>query len=313
MILMTGGNGFIGRSLAAVLEARGLPFRAVSRNPSPGCISIGDMTRNPDWTDALRGVDIVIHLAGRAHVLREEASPEAAFKAVNVEATLSLARQAAASGVRRFIFVSSIKASGGQTRTRNAFFADDVPRPSDAYGRSKLEAERQLFELGRETGMEITVIRPPLVYGPGVPANFALLLKWAGSGFPSVFGAINNSRSLVYVGNLCDLLVRVGEHSQAPGEVFLVSDGVDLSTADLFSKLAKLQNKTPVNLPVPGAVLSGFLKLAGKAGHAERLLANLEVDIGKTCRLLEWTPPFTCDEGMRLTVESFSRIPEARN
>ncbi|MGI2035971.1 NAD-dependent epimerase/dehydratase family protein [Rhizobium panacihumi] len=313
MILITGGNGFIGRSLAAFLEKHGTAFRAVSRNPAPGCVAVGDMAKEMDWSVPLRGIDVVIHLAGRAHVLKQGTDPAQAFRSVNVDATLSLARQAAASDVRRFIFVSSIKASGGQSGTRQPFFADDPPRPVDEYGRSKLEAERQLFQLGRETGMEITVIRPPLVYGPDVPANFALMLKWAGSGVPSVFGAVNNRRSLVYVENLCDLLARAADHPQAAGQVFLVSDGVDLSTADLFSRLAKLQGKKPVNLPLPVALLSAALQLAGKSAYRERLLANLQVDIGKTCRLLQWMPPISPEEGMRVTVESFKGRKDARN
>lgn len=313
MILVTGGNGFIGRSLIAYLEKHRVPFRAVSRNPSPGCIAVGDMTRQPDWSEPLRDVDVVIHLAGRAHVLKEESDPAEAFRSVNVDATLALAQQAAKASVRRFVFVSSIKASGGQTGRRQPFLADDMPRPVDEYGRSKLEAERRLFQLGRETGMEITVVRPPLVYGPDVPANFALMLKWAGSGLPSVFGAVNNSRSLVYVENLCDLLMRVADHPQAAGQVFLVSDGVDFSTAELFSKLARLQGKKPVNLPVPLSVLSLILQLAGKSAYRERLLANLQVDIGKTCRLLRWMPPISAEEGMRATVESFAKQQGVRN
>lgn len=313
MILITGGNGFIGRSLIAFMEKRGMPFRAVSRSPAPGCMAVGDMTKDPDWSVPLRDVDSVIHLAGRAHVLKEETDPARAFRSVNVDATLALARQAAAAGVRRFVFVSSIKAIGGHSATRRPFLADDPPRPVDEYGRSKLEAERQLFQLGRETGMEITVVRPPLVYGPGVPANFALILKWAGSGLPSPFGAVKNSRSLVYVENLCDLLARISDHPEAAGQVFLVSDGVDFSTAELFSKLAKLQGKKPINLPIPIKLITGLLQLMRKSGYQDRLLANLQVDIGKTCRLLQWMPPISPDEGMRVTVESFASRPKARN
>jgi UDP-glucose 4-epimerase len=310
---MTGGNGFIGRSLRAFLEGRGMPFRALSRNPNPGCIAVGDITHTHDWSALLNGVDVVIHLAGRAHVLKEEADPVLAFKAINVDATLKLAREAAGAGVRRFVFVSSIKACGGQSHPGKPFMADDVARPVDDYGRSKFEAEQRLFQLGQETGMEITVVRPPLVYGPDVPANFALMLKWAGSGLPSPFGAINNKRSLVYVGNLCDLLVRLTDDPHAVGQIFLVSDGVDFSTEELFSRLARLQGKKPVNLPVPNAVLAGILQLIGKSAYQERLLANLQVDIGKTCRLLQWMPPISPEEGLRVTVESFKSRTEARN
>jgi len=310
---MTGGNGFIGRFLIAFLQKRGVPFRAVSRNPAAGCMAVGDMTDNPDWSAALRGIETVIHLAGRAHVLKDETDSAQAFRSVNVDATLALARQAAAAGIRRFVFVSSIKASGDHSPDRQPFLADDVPRPVDEYGRSKLEAERQLFQLGRETGMEIAVVRPPLVYGPGVPANFALMLKWAGSGLPTPFGAVNNSRSLVYVENLCDLLLRITDHPDAAGQVFLVSDGVDFSTAQLFAKLARLQGKKPINLPVPAALLTGLLQLMGKSGYRDRLLTNLQVDIDKTCRLLKWMPPISPEEGMRVTVESFASRSKARN
>ena len=313
MILLTGGNGFIGRALVACLEKRGLAFRATSRNASSGCVAIGDIQSVTDWSMPLRDIDVVIHLAGRAHVLKDEPDSAAAFMSINVDATMSLARQAATLGVKRFVFVSSVKAGGAYSHTRQPLMADDRAMPADDYGRSKLEAERQLFALGRETGMEVVVIRPPLVYGPGVPANFALLLKWAGSGLPSLFGSVRNSRSLVYVDNLCDVLVRVIDHPHAANQIFLVSDGADLSTAELFSRLARLQGKKPLNLPVPLPLLNGALQLIGKSQYRERLLTNLQVDIGKTCRLLHWMPPVSPEAGMRATVEYFKgRVHERR-
>lgn len=310
MILVTGATGFVGRHLCHLLAQRGMAYRPVSRGVCDGHFAIGSISPHTDWSEALPQVTSIIHLAARVHVMQEtEGDPLSAFRAVNVEATLSLARQAAASGVKRFVFVSSVKVNGERTAPGYPFRADDPPAPEDAYGISKAEAEEALMALSAQTGMEVVVVRPPLVYGPGVGANFAALMRWAASGLPSPLGVSHNSRSLVYVGNLCDLLFDVTSHEKAAGEVFLVSDGYDPSTRELFHHLSGLQGRRGIQLPVPPALLRFAARVLGKSSYAERLLGNLEVDIGKTCDLLGWHPPVAFPEGLRRTVEGARSKP----
>src|SRR5690606_3524075 len=225
--------------------------------------SIGAAT---DWSEARDGVETVVHLAARVHVLREGAAdPLAEFRAVNVEATANLARQAARAGVKRFIFISTIKVNGAGTPDEQPFTAEDSPCPVDDYGRSKAEAEAALMGIGGETGMEIVVIRPPLVYGPDVGANFAALIGWAKSGVPSIFARIENRRSFVYVGNLCDLIIRTVDHPAAAGRTFLVSDGTDLSTDRLLRELMILQGRRPRSIAIPASVLVFLARIAGRS------------------------------------------------
>ena len=304
MILVTGSTGFVGRHLVRMLQDRGLPCRPVSRDQRPDHVAIGAISQQTDWSAALSGVDCVIHLAARVHVMHESATdPMSAFRQMNVEATLNLARQAAGAGVRRFVFVSSVKVNGEMTEPGQAFGPDDAPDPQDAYGLSKTEAEAALRVLGRETGLEIVVIRPPLVYGPGVGANFRLLMRWAGSGLPSPFGACDNRRSLVFVDNLADLLIVAARHPQAAGQTFLASDGEDLSTQALFSRLARLQGRKGYGLPIPPVLMHRIAALVGRQSHSQRLLSNLQVDIAKNNALLGWTPPISVDVGLRRTVD----------
>lgn len=303
VILVTGATGFVGRHLCEDLRLRGLAFRPVSRKSRPDHLTIPDISAATDWSAALSGIDCVIHLAARVHVMRErEADPLAAFRAMNVEATLNLARQAAEAGVRRFVYVSSIKVNGETTAEGKPFRADDAPAPQDPYGRSKAEAESALLDLGRQTGLQIVIIRPPLVYGPGVGANFRLLMRWAASGIPSPFGCCRNSRSLVYVGNLTDLLMTAAGHPAAISEVFLVSDGEDLSTKELFHTMADLQNKRAISLPLPVGAMEGLASLAGKASLSDRLLKNLQVDIAKTEAVLSWKPRYSIKQGLQKTI-----------
>jgi UDP-glucose 4-epimerase len=308
VILVTGATGFVGRHLCEDLAQRGMPFRPVSRKSLPDHLTIPDINAATDWTAALKGVDCVIHLAARVHVMRErEADPLAAFRAMNVEATLNLARQAAKAGVRRLVYVSSIKVNGETTAEGRPFQADDAPAPQDPYGRSKAEAEQSLLELGEQTGLEIVIIRPPLVYGPGVGANFRLLMRWAASGIPSPFGCCRNSRSLVYVGNLTDLLIAAADHPAAAGQVFLASDGEDLSTKDLFQMMADLQGKRALSLPLPIKAMQAAASLVGKASLSDRLLKNLEVDIAKTEAVLAWKPHYSVKQGLQRTIFSGAR------
>jgi len=306
VILVTGANGFVGTALCSRLVEQGGRIRSVSRVTAPGCVPIGTMDAATDWSAALQDVDSIVHLAARVHVMRDtETEPLAAFRKANVEATVNLARQAAQRGVRRFAFVSSIKVNGESTREGVPFTADDMPAPVDPYGVSKREAEDALLQLGHETGMEIVVIRPPLVYGPGVKANFQAMMRWLRRGVPLPLGAIRNRRTLVGIDNLVDLTVTCLEHPGAANQIFLAGDGEDLSTTDLLRRLAKALDVSARLVPVPAWMLESGAALLGKRAVAQRLCGNLQVDISKAQRLLGWTPPVSVDEGLRRTAADF--------
>lgn len=303
MLLVTGATGFVGAALCAELAQRGIAYRPASRRLMAGHIAMGEIDGETDWSEALRRVEAIVHLAARVHVMSRSAAEDGdAFRRVNVAGTLNLARQAARAGVRRFVFLSTIKVNGETTDGRFPFTPDDPPDPHDAYARSKLEAEQGLMALGREGAMEVTVVRPPLVYGPGVKANFAAMMRWVERGVPLPLGAINNRRSLIYVGNLADLLIHATTHPAAANQVFLASDGDDLSTTELLRGLAQAMGKSARLLPVPPPLLAGAAKVVGRGDIADRLLGSLTVDIGKTRTLLAWTPPFSVAEGLRATV-----------
>jgi len=291
-ILVTGANGFVGRHLCRVLDAEGLDVVRAVRNPMQGAMAVGNMDGRTDWSEALRGVDVVVHLAARVHQIQEkEEDPLAAFRAVNAEGTANLAQQAGAARVKRFIFISSIKA--------------DDPDPDDFYGISKAEAECGLKEICDDSGMELVIIRPPLVYGPGVGANFLRLMKLAASGMPLPLGAVKNRRSLVYVGNLCDLIRICLEHPAAAGQTFLVSDDQDVSTPELLRLLAKAQHKKAWLFPVPEKILRAVGRLSGRSAEVERLCGSLAVDIEHTKNVLDWARPVRLQEGIQKTVAWF--------
>ncbi|MDP9589437.1 UNVERIFIED_ORG: UDP-glucose 4-epimerase [Shinella zoogloeoides] len=291
MTLVTGASGFVGSHLMEEMTRRGLPVRGVTQGMAPGLMTIPSYGAEMKWSNCLEGVDTVVHLAARVHVMRETASdPLSLFREANVTATLNLARQAAEAGVRRFVFVSSIKVNGERTEPGKPFTADDPPNPQDPYGISKAEAEAALTTLGRETGMEITIIRPPLVYGPGVKGNFRSVMKWAASGMPSIFAAVNNKRSFVHVENLCDLLVTVLDHPQAANQVFLVSDGYDLSTHELIERMAIQAGRRPKSIPVAPVILNIIGRFTRRHAALERLTQSLQVDIEQTSRKLNWHP-----------------------
>jgi nucleoside-diphosphate-sugar epimerase len=318
MILVTGANGFVGAALTAELvrrypgAVRATVRRAVAQAlPGVDYAVTHGLAPEADWTPALAGVTAIVHAAARVHVMRERAAdPLAEFRRVNVAGTLRLAEQAAAAGVRRFVFVSSIKVNGEATPKERPFTAGDEPRPLDPYGISKHEAEQALRALAARSGLEVVVIRPPLVYGPGVKANFFAMLKWLARGVPLPFGAIHNRRSLVAIDNLVDLLVRCVEHPAAANRTFLVSDDEDLSTTDLLRRLGAALGRPARLIPVPEQWLVLLARAAGGAQLAQRLCGSLCVDIGETRRLLDWSPPIDVDEGLRRTVEAFLR--EAR-
>lgn len=289
--LVTGSSGFVGSALVAMMRARGMQFRDISRTDKNAAVVIPSYSSDIDWSDSLNGIRAVVHLAARVHVMKETArDPLSAFREANVEATLNLARQAASHGVKRFVFISTIKVNGETTELGRPFTSLDQPNPLDPYGQSKAEAEAVLLALGHETGMEIVIVRPPLVYGPGVGGNFRLLMKWAASGAPSIFPCVHNKRSLIYVGNLCDLLIRVIDHPNAAGKIFLASDGCDVSTHELLSVLTTGAGKTPRSLPVPLKILQLIGKISGRGEALQRLTDSLQVDVTATCETLSWQP-----------------------
>jgi UDP-glucose 4-epimerase len=267
-------------------------------------VQVGDLLPTTDWSAAFQGVDAVVHCAARVHVMQDDATdPLEAYRLVNVEGTLNLARQAATAGVRRFVFVSSIKVNGEATVPRQPFTADDAPAPLDPYGVSKLEAEQGLREIEAQMGMEVVIVRPPLAYGPGVKANFASMMRWVARGVPLPLGAIHNARSMVALDNLVDLLVTCLKHPAAAGQTFLVSDGEDVSTTKLLRRTAQAMGKRALLLPVPAFLLESGAALLGKRAVAQRLCGSLQVDIEKTRRLLGWNPPLTLDQGLKKAVE----------
>jgi nucleoside-diphosphate-sugar epimerase len=311
--LVTGGSGFVGQALinrlALLSECSVIaPVRDMSTSFPLGVRSIPFTSLDAvfDWSDVLEEVDCVVHAAARVHVMNDvSADPLAAFRKVNVEATLNLARQAAASGVKRFIFISSIKVNGEGTESGIPFSADDVPTPIDAYGISKLEAEQDLKVLAAGTDMEVVIIRPVLVYGPGVKANFLSLMRWLYRGVPLPFGAVHNKRSLVAIDNLVDFIVTCFDHPAAANQVFLVSDGEDVSTTQLLSKLAGALGKPAVLLPIPAWFMICAAALLGQRALSDRIFGSLQVDISKNRQLLGWTPPVTLDKALSLTAQHF--------
>lgn len=312
MIMVTGATGFVGgalvRRLAGDHSFKGvvaaIRLNAESLPEGVQSIQMGDLLPNTDWGPALRGVGAVVHCAARVHVMRDDSTdPLKVYREVNVSGTLNLARQAACAGVSRFVFVSSIKVNGEATQPARPFTADDLPAPIDPYGMSKLEAEQGLRELEAQTGMEVVIVRPPLVYGPGVKANFALMMSWLERGIPLPLGAIHNARSVVALDNLVDLLVTCLKHPAAAGQTFLVSDGEDISTTELLRRTAEAMGRKAVLWPVPTFILEWGATLVGKRAVAHRLCGSLQVDINKTRQLLGWTPRVSIDDGLRRATE----------
>lgn len=303
-ILLTGANGFIGARLAEYLSENSqhnltCAVRRQTLAVNGRLFLFNGLTRDTDWAGGLVGQEVVVHVAARAHIMKDEVSdPLSEYRKINVEGTMNLARQAAQAGVRRFVFLSSIKVNGEGTLPGSYYTADDSPAPEDAYGVSKMEAEQELWEVSRRTGMEIVIIRPPLVYGPGVKGNFASLMKLVEKGFPLPLGAVHNERSLVALDNLVDLVALCIEHPAAANEVFLASDGQDLSTTDLIRRVARAMGKSARLIAVPSSMLMFGASMLRKRTLAQRLLGSLQVDISKTKNLLGWTPLLSVDEGL---------------
>ncbi|WP_323165108.1 SDR family oxidoreductase [Pseudomonas atacamensis] len=309
-VLVTGASGFVGEAVVfrLLLDKAFAPIAAVRTNTRLNglCPVVPFDLGHPDNMPELTGVDVVIHCAARVHVMNETAIDSlSAFRKVNVDGTISLARQAVKYGVRRFVFISSIKVNGESTDGRTPFRADDAPAPLDPYGVSKCEAEVALRQIGAESGMEVVIIRPPLVYGPGVKANFLKMMRWLDRGLPLPFGALDNRRSLVSLGNLVDLIVVCIGHPAAANQTFLVSDGEDLSTSQLLRQLTKALGRISRLLPIPATVLRFLASISGRSAVVDRLCGSLQIDIRPTQQLLGWHPPFSADEALRRTTEHY--------
>jgi nucleoside-diphosphate-sugar epimerase len=307
-ILVTGANGFVGRAVLErcisdrIYDVRGTVRRDPGGMPAGArVVRVDDLSPDTNWSRAVVDVQTIVHTAARVHVMRDPSSdPLAEFRRVNVEGTLNLARHAVTSGVRRFIFISSIKVNGERTELGLPFTPDDTPAPVDPYGVSKLEAERALMQLAEESGLEVVIIRPVLVYGAGMKGNMLSLVRLLSRGIPLPLGAIDNKRSLVAVGNLVDFIVTCVDHPASANETFLLSDGDDLSTTELIRVLARAMRRPARLFPIPQSVLMAGAVFLRRGDIARRLLGTLQVDSSKARQLLGWVPPITVDEGLRL-------------
>ena|SRR5690625_113916 len=307
--LVTGSNGFVGSALFEHLVAGGFSVTGTVRqrvSSSSDLVPIGEIGPDTDWSNALPGHQAIVHTAARVHVMEDSAAdPLAEFRWVNVEGTLNLARQAAQAGIQRFVFISSIKVNGEATEPGRPFRAEDPPAPLDPYGISKMEAEQGLRTLANDTSMEVVIIRPPLVYGPGVKANFQAMMRWLQRGIPLPLGAIHNRRSLVALDNLVDLIVTCLHHPAAANQTFLVSDGEDLSTTELLQRMSAALGKPARLLPVPATLLSLSATLLGRRAMAERLVGSLQLDSSPARQLLGWEPKVSVEEALRSTAMAF--------
>tara|TARA_R110000823_G_scaffold267909_3_gene387894 strand:- start:249 stop:1217 length:969 start_codon:yes stop_codon:yes gene_type:complete len=311
--LITGANGFLGTALVKRLQTEYSSVKCAVRtlgknkNSNGNVIEIGSINSTTDWKASLVGVDVIVHTAARVHVMSDESlNPLEEYRETNTFGTINLAKQAVESGVKRFIFISTIKVNGESTLLERPFKADDPREPQDFYGQSKAEAEEQLLELSEQTGLEVVIIRPPLIYGPGVKANFASLLKLVNRGIPLPFDRISmNARSLISITNLVDLISCCIDHPKAINQVFLASDDHDLSTREIIINMSKALKKTNTMFPIP--VL--FYRIAGKMFKKEdacdRLIGSLQLDITHTKELLNWIPPQKVEDGFKETVTTF--------
>jgi len=308
-ILITGSNGFVGQVLLKRLMRDQFSVRCILRQQNKSFnhierILMPSMSKSSDWSEALKDCDVVIHLAARVHVMHEDSKdPLSEFRKTNVALTTNLAIQSADLGVKRFIFLSSVKVNGESTVDK-PFTESQTPNPEDAYAISKWEAEEALRNVAKDTGMEVVIIRPPLIYGRGVKANFLMMMRYLLKGVPLPLGATYNKRSLVYIDNLVDFIVSCVIHPKAANQTFFVSDDHDVSTTELLRLMSKAIGKKRILIPVPEKLLTFLLVIVGRRNIAERLLGSLEVDISKAKNLLGWRPPVTMEEGLKATMTS---------
>lgn len=312
-VLVTGATGFVGRALVKALTEAGVPVRVAVRSagagpqglPAVAAVPVGDIGPQTDWRSALAGIDVVVHLAARVHVMREASTdPLEAFRRVNTHGTVRLAEQCLQAGVQRLVYVSTIKVNGEATHGL-PFTADDRPHPMDHYGRSKHEAEQSLWQIQRAHGLQIVAVRPPLVYGPGVKGNFSRLLGWVERGVPLPFASVDNRRTLLGLTNLVDLLMTCMDHPAAAGRVFLAGDGESVSTPELMRRIGRALGK-PVRLfPAPTSWLHAAFRMCGMAAVCERLCGSLEVDATATQRLLGWQPRTSLDAELHRAAVSY--------
>lgn len=311
-LLLTGGSGFLGKNLLQTIIVSGIEFKLLSRVPLKSIVNskqafINDFRTISASSNIFQGVNVVLHCAARVHIINSSSKNSLEdFREVNTYGTINLAQQAGDAGVKRFIFISSVKVNGESTEFGKAFKADDSCIPTDPYGLSKYEAEVGLRKIAKKTGMEVVIIRPPLVYGPGVKANFATMMKWINKGIPLPLGGIReNKRSLVSVDNLVDLIVTCIDHPNAANQTFLVSDDDDVSTTDLLKNIAIALNVSNRLIPIPTSWFNLASKLIGRPEIAQRLCGSLQVDISKTKELLGWMPPCSVAESMKKTANTF--------
>lgn len=312
-VFVTGATGFVGKALINELLNAGHNIVAGVRNYSvelPVEVEqklVGDLSLLSEQNtiiDTLKKIDVVIHTAARVHIMQDKAAdPLTEFRKMNVNATLALAKQSVSAGVKRFVFISSIKVNGESTNNRQAFRETDKPAPEDAYGQSKLEAEQILFEMGQTMPMEVVVIRSPLIYGPGVKANFASMIKIIKKGIPLPFGAIHNERSILAIDNLVDFLRLCIVHPAAANQVFLMADGKDVSTTELVTKIAKAYQRPVRLIPVPASWMIFIAKLTNKNNISDRLFGNLQIDITKAQQLLGWKPVVSMEQQLNKMAE----------
>lgn len=314
-IMVTGANGFVGRGLCRELLDRKAAVTAAVRNigdfhdfegPLFSQVAVGDIDLATAWEEALAGVDTIFHLAARVHMMREsETDALQAYRRVNVEGTEGLARAAAKAGVKRLVFLSSIKVNGEATSLR-PYTEEDVPQPQNAYAISKWEAEQALWRVSLETGLQVVVVRTPLVYGPGVKGNFLRLLEWVSKGIPLPFAAVENRRSMIYLCNLVDAMIACAEHPMAANKTYLVSDEEDVSLPDLIRIIASVMGKPSRLWRCPGSVLRGAAVLLGKSAEANRLLDSLQVDCTLIRKELGWAPPGSMNDSIQQTIDWYT-------
>lgn len=310
MILVTGANGFIGKPVWSELVKAGFQVKCAVRKLNhpinkhcTKIVEVGDIGPETDWTNALKSITTIVHLAARVHMMKDSAiEPLSEFRKMNVNATEHLATMAAKAGVKRLVFMSTVKVNGEQTRDK-PFTESDLPHPDDPYAISKWEAEQALLKVSNETGLEVVILRPPLVYGPGVQANFLRLLQIVDRNIPLPFLNIKNKRSFIYLGNLVDAIIACCTHPNAKGETFLVSDGEDASTAELVRMIAIAMGKKAKLFPFPQSLLSIIGTLTGKKAELNRLFGSLCIDSSKIRKVLNWKPPISMRDGIQETIK----------